>query len=70
MKSTYRHFAVLFVTICLSLLVIPVKLAVAEGQSKRISVEYEAGHAMFDLHDLLSELPVEVRKDELVEMRN
>jgi Putative metallopeptidase len=39
MKSTYRLFAVLFVTICLSLLVIPVKLAVADAQSKRISVD-------------------------------
>jgi hypothetical protein len=34
------------------------------------AIAHEAGHAMFDLHDLLSELPVEVRKDELVEMRN
>jgi hypothetical protein len=41
MKSTDRLFAVLFVTICLSLLVVPVKLAVADAQSKRISVAYE-----------------------------
>jgi Putative metallopeptidase len=41
MESTYRLFGVLFGTICLSLLVIPVRLAVADTQSKRISVEYE-----------------------------
>jgi hypothetical protein len=41
MESTYRLFGVLFGMICLSLLVIPVKLAVADTQSKRISVEYE-----------------------------
>jgi len=41
MKATNRLFGVLLVTIYLSLFVIPVKLAVADMQSKRISVEYE-----------------------------
>ena len=41
MKSTYRLFGVLFVAICLSLLFIPVKLAIADAQSKRIAIEYE-----------------------------
>jgi hypothetical protein len=41
MKSTRRLFGVLFLAVCLSLLVIPVKLAIADAQSKRISVEYE-----------------------------
>ena len=41
MESTYRIFGVLFATICLSLLVIPVVWAVADTQSKRIIIEYE-----------------------------
>src|SRR4029453_15351798 len=41
METAYRVLGVLFGTICLSLLVIPVRLAVADTQSKRISVEYE-----------------------------
>ena len=41
MKSTCRLFGVLFSAVCLSLLVIPVKLAIADAQSKRIGIEYE-----------------------------
>ena len=41
MKLTYRLFEVLFSAVCLSLLVVPVKLAIADAQSKRIGIEYE-----------------------------
>jgi hypothetical protein len=41
MKSTRRLSGVLFSALCLSLLVMPVKLAVADAQSKRIAIEYE-----------------------------
>ena len=41
MKSTYRLSGVLFSAVCLSLLVMPVNLAIADAQSKRIAIEYE-----------------------------
>ena len=41
MKTTYRLFSALVGTASLSLLVIPVALAVADVQSKRIGIEYE-----------------------------
>ena len=41
MKSTSRLSGVLVSALCLSLLVMPVKLAVADAQSKRIAIEYE-----------------------------
>jgi Putative metallopeptidase len=41
MKSTCRLSGVLCSALCLSLLIIPVKLAIADTQSKRIAIEYE-----------------------------
>ena len=41
MKTTYRLFSALVATASLSLLVIPVELAVADVQFKRIGFEYE-----------------------------
>jgi hypothetical protein len=41
MKTIYRLFSALVATASLSLLVIPVALAVADVQSKRIGIEYE-----------------------------
>jgi hypothetical protein len=41
MKSTCRLSGVLFLAVCLSLLVMPVKLAIADAQSTRIAIEYE-----------------------------
>ena len=41
MKSTCRLCGVLFSAVCLSLLVMPAKLAIADAQSKRIAIEYE-----------------------------
>jgi Putative metallopeptidase len=41
MKSTYRLSGVLFSAVCLLLLVMPVKSAMADAQSKRIAIEYE-----------------------------
>ena len=41
MKSTHRRLGVLFSALCLLLLVLPVKLAVADAQSRRIGIEYE-----------------------------
>jgi hypothetical protein len=41
MKLTCRLLGVLCSALCLSLLVIPVKLAIADTQSKRIGIEYE-----------------------------
>ena len=41
MRSTCRLSGVLFSAVCLSLLVMPAKLAIADAQSKRIAIEYE-----------------------------
>ena len=41
MKSTCKLSGVLFLAVFLSLLVMPVKLAIADAQSKRIAIEYE-----------------------------
>jgi len=41
MKSTYRLLGVLSAAACLSLLVMPVKVAIADAQSRRIGIEYE-----------------------------
>lgn len=41
MESSCRLFGVLLSAVYLSLLVIPVKLAIADAQSKRIAIEYE-----------------------------
>ena len=41
MKSTYRLLGVLFAVACLSLLVMPVKVALADAQSRRIGIAYE-----------------------------
>ena len=41
MRSTSRLSGVLFSAVCLSLLIIPVNLAIADTQSKRIGIEYE-----------------------------
>ena len=40
MKTTNRLFGILFCAVCLLLLVIPVKLAIADAQSRRIGIEY------------------------------
>ena len=41
MELSCRLFGVLLSAVYLSLLVIPVKLAIADAQSKRIAIEYE-----------------------------
>src|SRR5499426_1415041 len=41
MNSTYRLLGVPLAAICLLLLVMPITLAIADAQSKRISIEYE-----------------------------
>ena len=57
MKLTYRLFEVLFSAVCLSLLVVPVKLAIADAQSKRIGIEYELpkNPAHQSLYEMLKE---------------
>jgi hypothetical protein len=40
MKSTYRLMGVPFAAVCLLLLVMPAKVAIADAQSRRIGIEY------------------------------
>ena len=42
MKSTHQLCGVLFCAACLSLLIMPVKVAIADAQSRRIGIEYES----------------------------
>src|SRR6476659_1383733 len=67
MKSTYRLLGVLFSAVCLSLLVIPTKFAVADTQSKRIGIEYELpkNPAHRPLYEMLKEHRVLERLQEI-----
>jgi hypothetical protein len=67
MKSTYRLLGVLFSAVCLSLLVIPIKFAIADAQSKRIGIEYELpkNPAHRPLYEMLKEHRVLERLQEI-----
>jgi Putative metallopeptidase len=67
MKSTYRILGVLFSTLCLSLHVIPIKVAIADAQSKRIGIKYEPpkNPAHQPLYEMLKEHRVLERLQEI-----
>ena len=67
MKSTDRLLGVLFCAVCLLLLVMPVKVAVADPQSNRIRIEYEPpkNPAHQPLYEMLKEHRVLERLQEI-----